>query len=131
MVKKGVYCSINKKHVEDKHGGVTSEDWFYDHLCFYLPEKTVGFYGGSKMWFDPYRNRTFRYNGEIVRVDDREIVFTVNDTGNEDKWLFKGQLVNDLLSITATRKSEPEKIWLEDFFEYIGTGSEEGNSSKE
>ena len=122
MIKAGVYCSKNKKQVKEIHGGGILKNSFYDHLCFYFPETIVGFYGGAKKWFSPYIKKSFRYSGHITFFNDNKIQFIINDPDTEDKINFQGQASGNLLSIKATRQSEPTIIWLEDVFEYIGTG---------
>jgi hypothetical protein len=125
MIKKGVYCSRNKKEVKEKHGGATLKDEYYDHICFFIPEKLVGFYGGSRMWLNPFLQKKFRYKGELNEIQDEEVKFYIDDPYNHDKLLFQGRLTENGLLIKATRLSDPNKIWLEDVFEYIGTGGDQ------
>ncbi len=122
IVKNGVYCSMQKKETEEVHGGVTLQDSYYHHICFYFPENLVGFYGGGRLWFAPYSRRNFRYSGEIGKVENNQIEFSIIDPYNNDKIHFTGIEEGDQLQIKAVRNSEPDKIWLEGTFEYIGTG---------
>ena len=121
MVKKGVYCSRNNSYVSEKHGGITSKESYFHHICFYVPEDLVGFYGGSREWLTPYQEKNFKYKGRIERLSDDQVIFYIHDPFNEDKIIFNGEIADDLLSIRAVRKSESDKVWLEDVFDYIGS----------
>lgn len=123
-MKKGVYCSITSSNVKETHAGVKQTESYYNHICFYLPQQIVGFYGGSKNWLSPFLKKELRYIGEITSISDKEVSFYVNDPYNKDIILFTGQIYDDFLEVTAKRKSEIEKIWFEGTFKYIGTGEE-------
>lgn len=121
MIKKGIYCSKKQKEAEDEHGGAKVKVPYYNHLCFYTPEKLVGYYGGSKMWLTPFLERKFRYSGELIKTHENRISFFVDDPYNNDRLFFDGSFVNDVLNVRVTRQSEPGEVF-EDEFEYIGTG---------
>ena len=122
MIKPGVYCSVTKQEVEEMHGGVKLKSFFHHHICFYNEEKLVGFYGGSQFWLKPFLDRDFRYSGEITRADGDQIDFYINDPAHNDKFLFTGTHHDKQLELVGRRASKPEDIWLEDAFEFIGTG---------
>jgi hypothetical protein len=120
MIKKGIYCSQSKTEIEERHGGVKIKDHFYHHLCFYVPERLVGFYGGSRLWLKPYEDRDFIYQGLLTKNEAGEIAFSISGPATNDRWLFNGNVVGNLIHIKAIRVTEPTRIWLEDTFEYIG-----------
>jgi len=124
-LKEGVY---RKKEVIvsfEQHGGTQIKHKSFLFIAFYLFRNKVGIHIGNEFWLTPYLNRDFLYNGEITKTEGDEVWFFIDDTYLNDRIEFYGLVNGDIIHINSFRESCPEKIWIEDDFEYIGTGENE------
>ena len=113
---------MKQETVEEIHGGVKLKDSYNRLLAFYHPDKFVGFYSGDRLWTKPFKDKSFRYSGELTTSNDTHIEFFINDPPNDDILFFTGLIMNNQIKIVARRKSAPDVIWLEDVFQFIGEG---------
>lgn len=103
----------------EQHGGGTIRDTFYWFLAFYLPEKHVGFYGGSKNYFETYRENRIRLKGKISQLSDDHIEFYIYNVDKKQNIKFSGQIIGETLHLTYYHEHEPGEVSY-DIFEYVG-----------
>lgn len=124
MIKRGIYLASMPNSYFEEHGGVSIRHDSFMHICFFYPEKKVGLYRSESKWFLPFDKPEYLdYRGEIISNKKNQIAFFINDPFMRDKIIFEGTFLNgDKLKLKGNRSSEPDKIWIESEFNYIGTG---------
>lgn len=118
-LRKGIYRSVAGYKGTEKHGGAEFTWTDFAFLCFYLPEKRVGYYLGPRDNFNPYLEDNYRYRGEITVMYDNQIEIVINDPFVGGAMIFSGQMIDEKLHLAKKRQSNPDKILREDVFEFV------------
>ncbi len=124
-MKKGFYRS-QVVEVEDNYGGVTFNVKSYYHLGFIDEQRVFSILTegeGIPNWrlfekeFDKLDNK-----GAITIENENTVEITFYNPFLKTREIFTGKKEGDKLYLKAHRENKPDEVFLDDVFEYIGTG---------
>jgi len=120
QIRNGVYRGSKGFEGVEYHGGATMTWVDFAHLCFYLPDKVVGYYLAGADCLQPYYDRSFLYQGEITSLGKNSVTIIIDDPYKNDRIVFAGEILQDRLQLRKTRQSAPNDVLIDDIFEFVG-----------
>jgi hypothetical protein len=120
VLKDGIYLSKSPSIYFEEHGGVKIKHISLCHFCF--KNKTIGVYFTDNKWVEPYFNfEIIKLKTKISSPKNGFLEFCIlNPISNANiKFFVKVYENGKLLNITAWDESKPEKILIDDDFEWL------------
>jgi hypothetical protein len=116
----GIYRAEHADITEESHGGTTIIHEIYWYLCFYHESSIIGVYGTSaKHSIKWYFKKQFDQTGEIEYDHGKNLKFFICKPHTNERVIFEGEILEKKLHLKSYNESTPDKLWLEDDFEWL------------
>lgn len=122
-MKKGFYKS-SKVNVEDNYGGVVFEKDSY-YILVYSDECNIYFYlstSGNPRWTIFEKSVAMKKVKGRVFKNENELKFVLYNPNLDTNLILVGKDNGKSMSLRGYYENTPDKVWLDDVFEYIGFG---------